>query len=233
MSEDTEYEDLSIPTYVISLEDRKDRLKYIKEQFEGKDEFDLRIISVQKRVVDAVVFWKGMLKAIDMAIENDEDVIIICGDDHEFTKDYTKEYLISNIIEAHQKGVNILLGGIGGFQQVVPVTKNRLWIDTFSCTQFMVIYKQFFQIILNEPFENGDTADGKFSEMTSNKMVLYPFISVQKDFGYSDVAKCSDELRVKIPKHFSDSDLKLNTIMNAYQKYKRMEIQMKELNNVN
>lgn len=233
MSEDTEYEDLSIPTYVINLEERKDRLKYIKEQFKGKNEFDLRITSAQKQVVGAVGLWESMLNAINMAIENDEDVIIICKDDHEFTKDYTKEYMISNIIEAHQKGVNILLGGIGGFQQVVPVTGNRLWVDTFWSTQFMVIYKQFFQIILNEPFEDGDSADAKFSEMTSNKMVLYPFISVRKDFGDSDVTKSSDEISLKVTKHFSDSDLKLNTVMNAYQKYKRMEIQMKELNNVN
>lgn len=222
-----EYENITIPTYVINLPDRLEQLQHIRQQFEHRNEFETRIVEACKHPIEAVGLWNSIIKVINLAVQNDDDVIIICADDHEFTEHYHKAYLLKNIIEAHQQGVNLLLGGTGTSQQVVPLTKNRLWIDTFRGTQFMVIYQPFFRIILEEPFSDNDTADGKFSEMTSNKMMLYPSISVQKDFGYCGVTKSNEERSVKIPEQFENSNLKLDTLMNAYQKYKTMDIQMK------
>ncbi|NQX40838.1 hypothetical protein HQN84_18460 [Pedobacter steynii] len=221
-----EYENITIPTYIINRSDRPEQLQHISQQFEHRNEFEVRIIEACQHTNKARDLWNSILKVIHSAIQNDDDVIIICTADHEFTGNYRKAYLLKNIIEAHQQGLNLLLGGIGGFEQAVPVTKNRLWTDTFQRAQFMVIYKPFFQNILDEPFSDNDTADAKFSEMTSNKMVLYPFISVQKDFGYSGIANSDHEPGRKIPEHFEDSNLRLNTLTNADQKYKAMDIQM-------
>ena len=41
--------------------------------------------------------------------------------------------------------------------------------------------------MLNYSFKGIDTADEVISQLANNKMVIYPFISEQKDFGYSDV----------------------------------------------
>jgi len=222
-----EYENIAIPTYIINAADRPDQLQQIRQQFEHRNEFDLRIIEACQHTNEALGLWNSIIKVVNLAIQNDDDVIIICADDHEFSAHYHKAYLLKNIIEAHQQGINLLLGGIDSFQQVVPLTKNRVWIDTFRGTQFMVIYQPFFQTILEEPFSDNDTVDGKFSEMTSNKMMWYPSISVQKDFGYSDVTKSNDEMSVKIPEQFENSNLKLDILMKTYQKYKTMDIQMK------
>jgi len=222
-----EYENISIPTYIINAADRPGQLQHIRQQFEHRNEFDLRIIEACKHANEALGQWNSIIKVVNLAIQNDDDVIIICRDDHEFSPYYHKAYLLKNIIEAHQQGVNLLLGGTDSFQQVVPLTKNRLWVDTFRGTRFMVIYQPFFQIILEEPFSDNDTADGKFSEMTSNKMTLYPSISVQKDFGYSDATKSNDEMSANISEPFENSNLKLDILMNTYQKYKTMDIQMK------
>lgn len=225
MNEDIEFDNIVISTYIINLEERKDRLVHIKKQFEGRDEFELNIFKAIKNEVGAVGLWQSIIEIVKVAIERDEDVIIICEDDHEFTPTYSKEYLLRNIIEAHSQGLAILSGGIGGFKQVVPVTINRWWVDTFWSTQFLVIYRDFFEAILAEPFEETDTADGKFSEMTSHKMVLYPFVSVQKDFGYSDVTKANDTDNGTVQKLFENSSSRIKRIADAYHKYqsKRMK----------
>lgn len=78
------------------------------------------------------------------------------------------------------QGVDILSGGVGGFGYAVPIAKNRYWVDWFWCTQFIVVYKKFFQKILDYEFKDTDTADGVISMLSNNLMTLYPFISKQK-----------------------------------------------------
>lgn len=64
-----------------------------------------------------------------------------------------------------------------------------------------------------------DTADGVFSKLSNNKMVLYPFISVQHDFGYSDVTKHNNEINGLISKFFEDADRRLQIYKNVYRRY--------------
>ncbi|WP_341830903.1 hypothetical protein AACH28_15175 [Sphingobacterium thalpophilum] len=180
--------EISISTYVINIPKRKDRLKHILSQYEGRNEFDVKVVDASVHVNGAIGLWMSICRIIKMALENDEDVIIICEDDHEFTADYNTENFLSAIYEANRLGANFLLGGIlGGYTNILPLPSGLTWIDAFWGTQFVVVYRSFFEAILAEPFSEKDVADGKFSEMTSNKFVMYPMISIQKEFGYSDI----------------------------------------------
>lgn len=182
--------DIIIPTYIINVPKRTDRLAHILEQFEDKAEFNVNIVKASEHEIGAVGLWQSICRVIKMAIDNDEDVIILCEDDHQFTNDYDKNKLIEAIYDAHKLNANFLLGGIlAGFSNMLPVGSGLFWLDTFWGTQFVVVFKSFFETILAEPFLDSDVADGKFSEMTSNKFVMYPMISIQRDFGYSDIAQ--------------------------------------------
>lgn len=183
-----QFEDIIIPTYIINLKKREDRLTSVLKEFDGKDEFDIHIIEACEHQNGNVGLWESIVKIIKIAQTNEDDVILLIEDDHVFTDTYSKEYFISNIIDAHANGADLLLGGIGGgFNYVVPITENRFWINHFWCTQFVVIYQKFYEQILNVKFGDEDGADNVLSELTLNKMVMYPFISVQKGFGYSDI----------------------------------------------
>lgn len=216
----TTYENITIPIYVIHLKSRPERLKHVLAQFEGKSEFDVNIIEACEHKIGAVGLWQSILKAVRLAVKNEDDVMIIVEDDHEFTEHYDRDFLIQNIIDGAAQGLDILSGGIGGgFSHAVPVTKNRYWINHFWCTQFIIIYSKFFQQILEAEFKETDTADDFLSELTANKMVLYPFISVQKDFGYSDVTRTNNELEGNITKHFKNADERLSVYKNVYEEY--------------
>jgi GR25 family glycosyltransferase involved in LPS biosynthesis len=188
MEEKYDFKEIVISTYVITLKESNDYSKHIQRQFAGRDEFDLQVIYACKHEFSAISQWQNIVKIVKEAKELVEDVIIICKDDHQFSENYSRYFLIRNIIEAHDQGVNIMLGGINDFYYGVQISNDRFWVDRFWESSFIVIYNHFFQQILDEPFSENDVVDLKLSEMTSNKMVIYPFISTQKYFVNSDIS---------------------------------------------
>lgn len=110
------------------------------------------------------------------------------------------------------KEPNSYRGGIGGFGQAIPVGYHRYWVDWFWSTQFIVIYSSAFDTILSYEFQEDDTADGVLSEIIYNKMVIYPFISEQKDFGYSDVTLGNMEYPGKIREFFKRANARFKMI---------------------
>jgi GR25 family glycosyltransferase involved in LPS biosynthesis len=216
------YEDIVITTYIINLPVRTERLDHIVRQFTNKPEFQLQIVEACKNDIGALGLWLSIRKIIKLAIDNNEEVIIICEDDHQFTNNYSKEYLFKNIVEADKDGACILSGGTGKYENLMPITKNRYWVGNGLSTQFTVIYKNFFQQILDEPYENIIT-NLTLSDLTSNKMLLFPFISVKKDFGYSDVTILPNKSKRGTTNMFKQSEFNLKRIQNAYVKFKEIE----------
>ena len=60
--------------------------------------------------------------------------------------------------------------------------------------------------------EDDDTADGALSELASCKLVIHPFISEQKDFGYSDVTQSTHEHAGRIREHFAWANRTFDTL---------------------
>lgn len=217
-------EHITLPTYIINLPHRRDRRLHILQQFAGKAEFDIKIVDACTHAIGAVGLWQSILKVIEMAIENDDDVIVICEDDHVFTSDYSKEYLLRNVIGAHLQNADILMGGIGdGFNHALPVAENRIWINEFYCTQFVVVYCKFFHKILEAAYDDTVRADDFLSTLTNNKMTLYPFISMQHPFGYSDVSAHFNQNANVLPYLFKKAQRRLNKVVSAYNKFHKRD----------
>lgn len=185
---DSQLHNFYLPVYVYNLKTRKDRLKHIKLQFKNRAEFNVTYMDAVYHKIGAIGLWKSICNAISLAMERDEDIVILCEDDHEFTDKYSFEYLLNNIAAAFAQGTELLNGGIAGFGNAIPIAKNRIHVDWFWGTQFIVIYKPLFNKILEYEFKDTDTADGVLSVLANNVQVMYPPISTQTDFGYSDIS---------------------------------------------
>ncbi|GHE44112.1 glycosyltransferase family 25 protein [Sphingobacterium griseoflavum] len=179
--------DIQLPTYIINLPHRSDRLLHIQQQFAGRTEFDVTIVKAIKDSNGAMGLWKSIQKVVQLAVERDDEVILICEDDHVFCDGYQSKILFDAIIQGSFLGADLILGGISSTEQVIPANDHLCWISSFQCTQFTIVYNRFFDQMLTADFNETDAADLKFSSMTANKYVFHPFISVQKDFGYSDI----------------------------------------------
>lgn len=205
-----------IPVYAFNLKSRPDRLAHLQHQFEDKPEFKVTHITAIKHDIGAIGLWESICKAVAMAQKQNEDIIVLCEDDHEFTQYYSVDYLLSNIAEAYAQGAELLNGGIGGFGNAVPVDTNRSCVDWFWCTQFVVLFAPIFSKILNYDFKEGDTADGVLSHIADSPQVMYPPISTQKDFGYSDIIQRQPMFQNRL---FYSCNKRLASIHSVYQKY--------------
>jgi len=181
------YDEYQLPTYIINIEERTDRQQSIRAEFADKPEFDVRLLTSPKERNGAVGLWNNIKKSVAMAIENDEDVILICEDDHVFTPKYSKKVLFDSIFQGADLGAGLILGGVSNYRQGIVAGPNLMWVAMFQCTQFTVVFKSMFERILATDFGENDAADLKLSSITSNKYVIHPFISHQRDFGYSDI----------------------------------------------
>jgi hypothetical protein len=173
-----EYERITLPVYVINPL----RQDLVRQQFAGKGEFEVFIEEAPAHEVEELRRWMGIRQAVQKAIDADDDVILICDDTHVFSPDYSRDYLLKNIIEAHEQGAGILLGGVATFGHAVPVTKNRFWINSYWRAPLVVLYKKIFSLLMEEPFDEKILPDEALSDLTSNKMALFPFVSIDDDF---------------------------------------------------
>lgn len=205
-----------IPTYVINLPERTDRLKHIRKQFDGRPEFDLHIIEASRHEIGAIGLWQSICRIITEVKESDEDFVLICEDDHFFTEAYNREHFLRQIMLAGAMGAQMLSGGIGDFSNLVPLPGGVAWIDRFWCTQFIVIYRNAYNLILNTPFSLRDVADEKLSALLTAKMVITPFISEQTDFGYSDITESNNHDSM-IRRHFDNARAKLRHYPMAFK----------------
>lgn len=186
----TKFDGITLPVYIISLPERKDRRKSIQEEFSDKPEFDVHLTDAVKHRIGAVGLWKSITNIIkSVASRDDDDVIVLCEDDHHFTSNYDRDLFFSQIVEGASYGAELLYGGVCRFGNLVPVKEGLFWLDWSWCTQFVVVYRPAFHRIIEAAFSDTDVADEFLSHMFSKKFLVEPFVSVQKDFGYSDIEK--------------------------------------------
>lgn len=173
--------------YAVNLRSRLDRRRHIISQYKGRDEFNFTLLDAIENKSARLGLWKSLCMTVKQAKAKGLDYFIFCEDDHIFTKHYNPAYLRNNIEGALKQKADILCGGIGGTDIAIPVSKNRFCIGEFYCTQFVVVFSKIYDTIINYSFQEGDTADGVLSVIAKSKMTIYPFVSTQRSFGYSDV----------------------------------------------
>jgi len=179
--------------FAINLVKRTDRKTNLLFEFSNRKEFSLTIVPAIEHQVGSFGLWQTICHIIEQADEKGFDKIIICEDDHVFTDAYTPEVLADALRKVIGFHADVLLGGVSWFNQVLQVSDGLFWVDRFNGAQFMVIFRNFYQTILTTDFQVGDNADFKISSLTDEIFVMCPFISFQREFGYSDVTEVNEE----------------------------------------
>jgi hypothetical protein len=210
------------PIHIINLKKRPDRLASIQCELSGRNEFDLVIVEAIEHPNGAMGLWQTIHSIVSSA--TDEELIIICEDDHQFTDAYSPEVLTSCIEEGIARDADILLGGISWFNEAAQISEHLFSVETFSATQFVVVFKKFYQNILDADFGDCDTADYKLAALTQKKFVIYPFISTQKEFGYSDATSRNNNFG-RVTAIFNASFQRLTLLNEIWTFYCRKPIQ--------
>ena len=211
----------NIPVFVANLNYRKDRKRHILLQFENKLEYNVTILSAYHyHEIGSYNLWLTFRKSVKYALDMNYDYFIFCEDDHSFTEYYSFDLFVNIIDKVVKYNPDVLLGGVSGFRSGIKVSDNLFWVDKFTGTQFVLIFKRFYNTILNAVFlPRADVLDQKICFLSDNKFVIYPFISIQQDFGYSDVTQQNSILGV-VDRLFRNSErwfMVLDKIQSYYQ----------------
>lgn len=206
-----------LPTYIINLPERTDRRTHMESQLVGHEEFALSWIEASRHPVGAIGLWQSIVTAVQTAREREDDVMLLCEDDHYFTEHYAPRELFLHINDAYAQGAQLLSGGIGGFGSAFPVAPGRFWMDWYWSNQFIILYREAYSLILDYSFRDTDTADGVLSGLLSNKMTIWPFISRQANFGYSDVTSQNNATPAYIDQYFESASRRLDSIEQAFR----------------
>jgi hypothetical protein len=207
---------------IVNLPERKDRYNNIVQTFKFRKEFGFKVFRPSPQALGSVSLWITIKKIIE-TVDPGLDFFIFCEDDHVFTSHYSFDLFQKCINEAQQLDADILCGGVSWFKTGMQVSKNLFWVEKFSGLQFTVIFKKFYQTILDASFTEFDQADYRISGLTDKKFVIYPFISIQKDFGYSDVTKRNHEER-RVERLFEEASEKFSLLRKVKANYSNNRI---------
>lgn len=183
-----------IPVYFLNLSNHE-TLKNCVKQFDGKEEFEVNIMEVGKFKNKEMRKWEGIKKVVNKAITKEEDLCIICKEGHVFSEKYEFNAFLTKIYEGHRLGAKYLLGGLSGdYANALVLPSGLCWIDSFENSQFIVLYNSFYKPILEEEFLESHNVEEKLSKMTSNKFLIYPFISTYEKNINSQNSKVKSEI---------------------------------------
>lgn len=176
-----------INVYIPNLQQRTDRRESILREFSGKEYFKTNIVTPVPSKKGYISLWKTFIKVVEKEEANESDFFIFCEDDHVFTENYSSDALCRHIQEADRMQADLLLGGVSWMRAPFQVNDNMFWLDAFNGMQFTIVYSRFYDRIL-DTIKDGykNVTDIFLSSLTDAIFVIYPFISVQKEFGYSD-----------------------------------------------
>jgi hypothetical protein len=183
----TEHTVNRIKCFVVNIKERINRREHILKEFAGRDEFDVTLVPAIVHENGAAGLLETIQNIIREMIDRDDEFIILCEDDHQFTTDYSPALLHQAVAMAKEKKADMLCGGVSWFRNAIEVTDHLFWVERFTGLQFTVIFKKFYSAILNISTEEIEAVDLTMGMLTERKFFIYPFISTQKEFGYSDI----------------------------------------------
>ena len=209
---------MKLKTYILNLPKRLDRRKNIEAEFSGKELFDTEFFCPIIHAVPQISHWLSFQQSVVRAREQKISCFLFCEDDHIFTQAFDESKLVEQINEVDAKKGDLLLGGISWMQSPLQINDRLFWVDKFNGFQFAVIFSRFYDRIIDFNKQGDDIiTEIALSNMSKRIFVSYPFISIQKEFGYSDVTKFNNQ-EGYVSSHFEDAQKKLD-IQNKVRKF--------------
>lgn len=201
-----------ISTFAINLQRRTDRKHHIVKQFKEKRGFDLAVVNAIEDKIGAIGLWKTIRKIIKDVQEKEYPFILICEDDHLFTDSFDYDRLIYSIDQAKLLEADLLLGGLSNFDDGIPLSNGMFWVSAFTGFHFVIVFEKFYSQILSLQLYPHENIDIKMGALSTNIFCMYPFISIQKEFGYSDVTS-RNGTRGVVSKYFENVEKRMDILI--------------------
>ena len=181
--------------YILNMPRRQERRTSSEREFgKKKSLFNTTFVCPVKNEKPCVSHWLTFLKLVGNAMQDGLPCFVFCEDDHVFTSDFDEPLFIDTVRKADALGADILLGGVSWMDAPIQITDHLFWLNRFNGTQFVIVFSRFYGKILDSQYDARNVVtDFHISSHSDNIFVAYPFFSIQKEFGYSDVTSFNNK----------------------------------------
>ena len=214
-----------IKVYCPNLTNRSERRRHIECEFKNRSEFALTIIpAIEDRENGANGLYQTFIHILNTEMKNPDPngFFIFAEDDHKFLPSYSTEYLFHSIDVANQLEAHLLVGGPTFFHIPIQCTPDLFWVRVFNGTQFTIVFHRIFKLYQAIVEDKRKILDVSLSEICNKTFTMYPPISAQKDFGYSDATpelyETSGEYLMKLSKTATQRLSILNQIRKSFNR---------------
>lgn len=180
--------DFSIPTLYYTL--NKDYI--IDEAFKTLNDYNMFDVSFCSDAIytykyRTAIAWLSQVTS-EIMEKAEDDLFVVCNSELSFANNIKAEDICRRIVEAGNKGAQILLGNIDTARDLYKIDNNLYWTDVFFHTSFLVVYKSAFEQIANllKQEEVGSMClEQILISLLDYKFISYPFLTLNRDFQLS------------------------------------------------
>ncbi|WP_159732024.1 hypothetical protein [Sphingobacterium sp. 18053] len=138
-------------------------------------------IEIESVILDAQQIVKQALKAcIEESIATQSEYMVICSNKEIITR--TSDALLKSRLErASDLNCKILILSAQRIANLFPVNDQFFWIDFFEGSDFFAMHESVYEDVLHELCNAKTALSEILSIVTSNKLLLYPMITVKNE----------------------------------------------------
>ena len=144
------------------------RNKY-QEYFSKKKEF--RIHWIKSTSPSPNINQKNLNSILTRSIQEEDDVIIICFDNYRFKRNYSKYSLFKYILMAKFYQADILFGNGSEMDCMCKIQDELYWVNSIKKSNFIVLYRKFFNKILDINLLNSKSFPETISALSHDKLM--------------------------------------------------------------
>lgn len=144
------------------------RNKY-QEYFSKKKEF--RIHWIKSTSPSPNINQKNLNSILTRSIQEEDDVIIICFDNYRFKRNYSKYSLFKYILIAKFYQADILFGNGSEMDYMCKIQDELYWVNNIKKSNFIVLYRKFFNKILDINLLNSKSFPETISALSHDKLM--------------------------------------------------------------
>ena len=144
------------------------RNKY-QEYFSKKKEF--RIHWIKSTSPSPNINQKNLNSILTRSIQEEDDVIIICFDNYRFKRNYSKYSLFKYILIAKFYQADILFGNGSEMDYMCKIQDELYWVNNIKKSNFIVLYRKFFNKILDINSLNSKSFPETISALSHDKLM--------------------------------------------------------------
>lgn len=117
-----------------------------------------------------------MNSIVNKSLEDEDDLIIICFEDHRFRTNYTNTDLLKYIYLASFYKADILFGNGNETDFICKIQDELYWVNSVRESNFIILFRNFLGKLLDLDFGSGIDFSEKISTLSSNKLMIYSLV---------------------------------------------------------